>query len=212
MKGEGEIMPEDVKSTPEVVETQTPPVEEVKPEDKKDETTNFDIKDTPEEKVETPKEEEKKEPEKEPENKESENNNDDKVAGLVAEIEKLKGELEQAKTNDNSKALLDQANTLLSVQKNLVTEYEGILNGIIETKLAEVPENLKELVPANLNIQQKLDWIAKAEKSGIFKQANPDIEIGKPFNPNNVKQTVDTSKLSASSLIAMAYNNPKTKK
>lgn len=216
MKGEGEIMPEDVKSTPEVVETQTPPVEEVKPEDKKDEATNSDIKDTPEEKVEAPKEEEKKEtekePEKEPENKEPENNNDDKIAGLEAEIERLKGELEQTKTNDNSKVLLDQANTLLSVQKNLVTEYEGILNGIIETKLAEVPENLKELVPANLNIQQKLDWIAKAEKSGIFKQANPDIEIGKPFNPNNVKQTVDTSKLSASSLIAMAYNNPKTKK
>lgn len=211
----------------EMAEDITPPVdnpEDKGTEDNKD-NANSDNKDKPEDKKEEPpkeepKEEEKKEPEKEPEKKdekpedkkeEPENNNDEKVAGLEAEIERLKGELAKAQANGDSKVALDQANTLLNVQKNLVSEYEGILNGIIDTKLAEVPENLKELVPANLSITEKLEWITKAEKSGIFKAKDTDIEIGKPLNPNNVKQQTDTTKLSASALMAMAYGNSKGK-
>lgn len=202
-------MEDEVKTTSEVVEKETPPVD-VKPEDTKDETTNSDTKDSKPEDVKEPtKEEEIKEPEKEeePEKKES-----DEVTGLKAEIVKLQGELEQAKTSNDSKVALDQANTLLSVQKNLVSEYEGILNGIIDSKLQEIPENLRELVPANLSLKERMDWIAKAEKSGLFKVSNPDIEIGKPLNPNNVKQTTDTSKLSASAIMALAYGNSKGKK
>lgn len=198
-------MEDEVKVTPEVVETETPPVD-VKPEDTKDETTNSDTKDNKPEEV---KEEEVKEPEKE---EEPEKQDSDEVVGLKAEIAKLQGELEQAKTSNDSKVALDQANTLLSVQKNLVSEYEGILNGIIDSKLQEIPENLRELLPANISLKERMDWIAKAEKSGLFKVSNPDIEIGKPLNPNNVKQTTDTSKLSASAIMAMAYGNSKSKK
>lgn len=196
-------MQEDVKSTPEVVEEQTPPVNDT-PEDNK-ETTNSDLKDNNKE-LET---EPTKEPEKEPEKKEEpENKENEKVTGLEAEIERLKGELKQVKAKDDSKVALDQVNTLLNEQKNLVAEYEGILTGIIDTKLEQIPENLKELVPANLSLKEKMDWLTKAEKSGIFK-VNPDIEIGKPLNPNNIKQPTDTSKLSTSSILAMAYGNSK---
>ncbi|MCW6094555.1 hypothetical protein LAV60_15395 [Clostridium sporogenes] len=199
-------MQEDVKSTPEVVEEQTPPVNDT-PEDNK-ETTNSDLKDNNKE----PETEPIKEPEKEPEKKEEpENKENEKVTGLEAEIERLKGELKQVKAKDDSKVALDQANTLLNEQKNLVAEYEGILTGIIDTKLEQIPENLKELVPANLSLKEKMDWLTKAEKSGVFK-VNPDIEIGKPLNPNNIKQPTDTSKLSTSSILAMAYGNSKNRK
>lgn len=199
-------MQEDVKSTPEVVEEQTPPVNG-NPEDNK-ETTNSDLKNN----IKEPEIEPTKEPEKEPEKKEEpENKENEKVTGLETEIERLKNELKQAKAKDDSKVALDQANTLLNEQKNLVAEYEGILTGIIDTKLEQIPENLKELVPANLTLKEKMDWLTKAEKSGVFK-ANPDIEIGKPLNPNNVKQPTDTSKLSASSILAMAYGNSINKK
>lgn len=193
---------EDVKDeVQDKVEEPTPPVD-VTPEETKEETTESGTKDTKDEKPEEPVKEETKEEDKPEEKQESED-----VAGLKAEIAKLQGELEQAKANGDSKVELDQVNTLLKVQKDLATEYEGILNGIIEAKLQEIPENLKELVPANLNIKERLDWITKAEKTGIFKQANPDIEIGKPLNPSNKKQSTDTSKLSASSLMAMAYGS-----
>ena len=207
----------------EMAEEITPTDDTNKPEDNKIDPANSDEKkENPEDKKEEPKDdpnkdkpEDTKEPEKkderktdEPEDKkEPENKNDEKITGLEAEIERLKGELAKAQSNNADKTALDQANALLNVEKGLVSEYEGIITAIIDAKLADVPENLKELVPENLNIQQKLDWINKAEKSGIFKAKDTDIEIGKPLNPNNSKQNTDTSKLSASSLMAMAYGN-----
>lgn len=139
---------------------------------------------------------------------------EDDSSNLKVEISKLQDELVQ--TKNNSREMLDQANTRLKEQKNLVSEYEGILNEIIDTKLKDIPENLKELVPANVSLKEKINWITKAEKSGIFtkpQQANPQIEIGKPLNPSTTnKQQTDTSKMSASAIMAMAYGNSQTKK
>lgn len=210
-------MPEDIKTpTPEVVDDKTPPVDDKQPpvEDKKEDTTPDDKTDKPEEK-EPIKEEEKKEPEKEPEKKDEklddkpeDKKDSEEVAGLKEQISQLQQQVEQAKAGNDSKVALVQANALLKVQKDLASEYESILNGIIDAKLQEIPENLRELVPANLTIKERMDWLTKAEKSGVFKtNANPDVEIGKPLNPNNVKPTTDTTKLSASTLMAMAYGN-----
>lgn len=176
---------------------------EDKQEEKKEESTEEQEKQ--EDKKEEEEEEEKQEPEKDSE----------EVAGLKADLAKLQGQLEDALAQvakGDSSAELAQVNALLTVQKNLVSEYEGIITGLIEAKMAEVPENLKELVPANLSLKERMDWLTKAEKSGIFKANNPDIEIGKPMNPNTVKQQADTAKLSASAIMAMAYGNSKSKK
>lgn len=133
----------------------------------------------------------------------------DDLTGLKAEIAKLQADLATAKANGDSKAALDQVNNLLAAKDTLVSDYEGILGGIVQSKLADVPENFKDLVPVNLSLKEQLDWLTKCEKAGIFKQqGNPDIEIGKPLNPNN-KQTTDTSKLSASAIMALAYGNSK---
>lgn len=181
--------------TEEVVADIVPPVVVTPPEEKKAET-NSDNKEeivTEEKKVEEP---------------EKEKVSDD-LAGLKAEIAKLQEDLATAKANGDSKvekSTHDQVNELLKVKDGLVSDYEGILTEIIGSKMLGVPENLKELVPTNISLKEQLAWITKAEKSGIFKQGNPDIEIGKPLNPNN-KQTIDTSKLSASSIMAMAYSN-----
>ncbi|GAB6153729.1 hypothetical protein JCM17380_24790 [Desulfosporosinus burensis] len=200
-------------------ENKTPPTDNPEPE-KKEDNTDTTSEEKQEEKKEPPKEEDKKEePEKEEEKKEPEKKeeqpdkkDDEEIIGLRAELEKLQGELEQVKAKGDSSAELAQVNALLTVQKNLVNEYESIIAELIEAKMAEVPENLKELVPANLSLKERMDWLAKAEKSGIFKVSNPDIEIGKPMNPNTVKQQADTAKLSASAIMAMAYGNSKSKK
>lgn len=169
--------------------------------------------DTPEDKPkdEPTKEPEINEPEKQdkPEDKPVEPDTTDnvKIAGLEAEVQRLTDELAKLQGSDVSKVALEQANALLSVQKGLVSEYEGIINGIIETKLSNIPENLKALVPENLNTQQKLDWINKAEQTGIFKAKNTDVEIGKPMNPNKGLQNMDNANLSPSARMALAYAN-----
>ena len=169
------------------------------------------VVDTPEEKVEADTSDNKEivEPEAKKVVEPEEEKIVEDLAGLQATIAQLKADLATAKETGDSKVAKsthDQVNELLKVKDGLVADYEGVLTGIIESKLLGVPENLKELIPANVSLKDQLDWLTKAEKSGIFKQVNPDIEIGKPLNPNN-KQTIDTSKLSASSIMAMAYGN-----
>ena len=94
----------------------------------------------------------------------------------------------------------------------VVSDYEGVLQTLIDSKLDGVSDDLKALIPESLNVKEKLDWIIKAEKAGIFGQASKgSIEIGKPLNPKDTKQPVDDSKLSASAKMALAYGSSKKK-
>ncbi|MFT8313253.1 MAG: hypothetical protein ABF633_03245 [Clostridium sp.] len=200
-----ESTPEGGQETPpatdpvEKVETTPPATEEPKAEEqpKTDDVYKslLDKINSLEAKINEPKPEHKEEPKPAEEVKTDEKNEETPNADLDA----IQKELNQAKTDAETKS-------------NLVTEYEGILNSIIEAKLSEIPEDLKTLVPENLPLKEKLDWITKAEKTGIFKGKDTDIEIGKPLNPKDTKQHTDTSKMSASALMSLAYGNTKGKK
>lgn len=114
------------------------------------------------------------------------------------------------KAVDNSlEEQLEALKTESAKKATQVTEYEGILSSLIEAKLSDVPEELKGLVPENLSIKDKLDWIIKAEKTGIFGGTKGNIEIGKPLNPKDTKISADDSKLSASARMALAYESSK---
>lgn len=174
------------------------------------ETSESTMEETVETENENVEEQKQENTESEESNKtdEPETNLSEKITGLEAEIERLKEEL---KTNTNTNTELIQTKGELVTGKTLITDYEAILNGIVDSKLQNVPENIKSLMPTNGSIKDKLDWLDKAEQSGVLKQGNPDIEIGKPLSPSN-KQVTDTSKLSASSMLSMAYGNAKSKK
>lgn len=117
------------------------------------------------------------------------------------------------KAVDNSlEEQLEALKTESAKKATQVTEYEGILSSLIEAKLSDVPEELKGLVPENLSIKDKLDWIIKAEKTGIFGGTKGNIEIGKPLNPKDTKISADDSKLSASARMALAYESSKKSK
>jgi hypothetical protein len=137
------------------------------------------------------------------------------LIALKAEMAKLQADLAKALIKDDSQVALDQAKLLITAKDGLVNDYESVLTGIIASKLEGVPEAMKELIPSNATLTEQLAWLTKAEKAGIFKPSvNPDIEIGKPLNPKDSKQSLDTSKLSASAIMALAYGSskPKTKK
>ena len=92
-------------------------------------------------------------------------------------------------------------------QATLITEYETLVTKLVETKMSQVPSEYTDLIPSNLSLTQKLDWLDKAESKGLFKQDKqdkPNVEIGKPMNVE--PKQADTSKLFGGSLLRHAYN------
>lgn len=137
------------------------------------------------------------------------------IKGLETEIERLKGELGSKSTLEQQlsdlQGQLNQLKTDGDTSKNKVAEYESLLNEIVNSKLESVPEKFRELVPKNLSVKEQLAWLNKAETNGLFgtTNTNNELEIGKPFNPKNPGQHVDTAKLSPGTILSMAYGTPK---
>ena len=100
--------------------------------------------------------------------------------------------------------------TVSKENETLKKDIEELITKLVETKLGQVPEEYKELIPDNLDLTQKLNWLDKAEAKGLFNKVEkkkPNVEIGKPMNiePENV----DTTKLTGSQLLKLAYNTIK---
>lgn len=140
------------------------------------------------------------------------NDEGEKPNGVDSRIEELENKLNEAvKVNEKAIQLTKTVETLngqIEQSKNVIAEYEEMLTSIIDGKVAKVPEQFKELVPTHLSLKEKLAWLDKAEETGLFgqkeKQANPDVEIGKPMNIDAPK--VDANKLTVSQKLSMAFN------
>lgn len=189
-------MEEEKKVEGQEPETKEPEkVEEKEPEKKEDK---------PEEKVdEKEKEKEEEKPEKKPTKK--------KEKAEEVDVDKLQKELKKA--TDKIAKLEEANNTIETMKKDaekkdaVIQEYEQLLTNLVDTKIKQLPDKYKDLLPDNLDLKQKLSWLDKAEEKGLFKveeKKNPNIEIGKPMNIEPPK--VDTSKLTGSQLLKMAYN------
>lgn len=175
-------------------------VEKVKATDStvNDETTKPQNQEPKEPKVEEPKKEEKEAGAEE----------------VKVDVEQLKAELLEAQGKAKEVETLTATVETMKVEaektKAELKEYEDLVTNLIDTKLKDVPEDFKELIPDNLSLKQKLNWLEKAEAKGLFnkeEKKKPNIEIGKPMNVD--APSVDTSKLTGSQLLRMAYNSVK---
>lgn len=169
--------------------------------------------DIAEPKKEEPKQEEpKKEPKKEEPKEESKQ--EEVQDQKIAELETVKKELEEA---NRKVAEIEGLNTTIETLRNeasqkdtVIKEYEDLINKMVETKMEQVPEDYKDLIPDNLDLKGKLSWLEKAEAKGLFtkeEKKKPNVEIGKPLNVD--VPAVDTAKLSGGQLLRMAYNTIK---
>jgi hypothetical protein len=60
------------------------------------------------------------------------------------------------------------------------------------------------LIPSNLSNEEKLEWIDKAEKKGLFKKANEEVTIGESTNrKQEIKR--DIKQMSAMEKLLMGY-------
>ena len=126
------------------------------------------------------------------------------------DIERLKVELisatEKAREVETLTASVETIRTDLELKAGQIAEYEALLSTMVATKMDKVPAEYLDLIPTNMDIKQKLDWLNKAEAKGLFNKevvTNPNVEIGKPMNVE--PPAIDTSKMSTRDLLRMAY-------
>lgn len=106
----------------------------------------------------------------------------------AGELDKFKGESETAKTR--------------------IGELEAVINGLLEAKLAGIPEEFHDLIPSNLTPEAKLAWVTTAEGKGLFgsAQQKKNEPVGKVTNPNQ-QQTTDLNSLSPIELLRAGYGS-----
>ncbi|MCA1232021.1 MULTISPECIES: ribonucleoside-triphosphate reductase [Bacillus] len=59
---------------------------------------------------------------------------------------------------------------------------EGTLTKIFDSKITGIPEEFRDLIPSDGPIEQRLDWVVKAEEKGLF-ASKAKTPLGKPSNP-----------------------------
>lgn len=112
-----------------------------------------------------------------------------------------KGEFESLYTK--TKADADKLKGDARVAGERVTSLEAVINGLLETKLATIPEDFRDLVPSNLTPEAKLAWVDAAEAKGLF-GAKEQKPLGSATNPGNT-QTVDVNSLDPMQMFQAGY-------
>lgn len=126
-------------------------------------------------------------------------------------VEDLTNKLEDANKQlvdlDTVKKELADAKAEITKTNETVKGYEELLNKMIEEKMKAIPEEYADLVPSNMTIVQQLEWLAKAEAKNLFRKDKNalNVEIGKPMGAK-ADTKADTSKMSNSGILSMAYN------
>lgn len=166
------VPPETVEETaePEVTETEVAP-EQVETQ-KETETieSKTEIEETATEEIKEESTETEK-PEEKPE---------DDVVDSTKELDLIQGKYkaEQKKVED---------------LKNQVKGLEAVVSTIVDAKLKDIPKEYHALIPEG-SLSNKLEWINKAETSGLFKKAEiKDVEIGKPLNLGNKNEKANSN-------------------
>ena len=173
-------MPQDELNKPdEVEEVKTP---EAEPEEETIETST--VEETKVDKVEVPKQEEP-EPEPDPDKDTS-----------AEELEALRTKLAEAQAYKTKYEEAQGIKKQYEDAQNALKGYEDALGKIAEEKINALPEEFRGLVPEG-STQDKLDWLAKAEESGLYK-SKEEKSIGSSTKTNHVpSETVEHVELTA---------------
>ena len=119
-----------------------------------------------------------------------------------------KSKEEQDKYEELYKSTSDELTKFKDDHKNAsqrVTQLETVINAMLETRLANVPEDFRDLVPGNLNPEAKLEWLTAAESKGLFNVSQKKTEpVGENTNPAG-SQTTDLNQLSPMQMLRAAY-------
>ena len=145
------------------------------------------------------------------------NNAYKELKAKLAELEEThkKKEQEEAEKRGEFESLYNQTKAdLEKVTQNYKTTQkrvevlEGVINELLEAKLENIDEKYHDLIPENLTPEQKLAWVVKAEKKGLFGNTNAEIPLGEPTNPK-AKEEVNVDKMNPLQLLLAGYSKRK---
>ncbi|QAV89969.1 ribonucleoside-triphosphate reductase [Bacillus subtilis] len=124
----------------------------------------------------------------------------DREKKKYADYEDLKAQLAalEDKTKADSSALEKYAE--VEARKDAL---EGTLTKLFDSKITGIPEEFHDLIPSDGPIEQRLDWVVKAEEKGLF-APKAKTPLGKPSNPQP-DTSEHLSKLSPRDLIRKGY-------
>lgn len=103
---------------------------------------------------------------------------------------------------------LDKFKVESETSKTRIGELEAVINGLLEAKMAGIPEEFHDIIPSNLTPEAKLAWVTTAEGKGLFgsAQQKKNEPVGKATNPNQ-QQTTDLNSLSPIELLRAGYGS-----
>lgn len=145
------------------------------------------------------------------------NNAYKELKAKLAELEEAhkKKEQEEAEKRGEFESLYNQTKAdLEKVTQNYKTTQkrvevlEGVINELLEAKLENIDEKYHDLIPENLTPEQKLAWVVKAEKKGLFGNTNAETPLGEPTNPK-AKEEVNVDKMNPLQLLLAGYSKRK---
>jgi exonuclease VII small subunit len=116
---------------------------------------------------------------------------------------------EMVKKVEEGEASLKEAQKAIEKGKERIKTLEKVIQGIFEAELEEIDEAYHELIPEDMSIEEKLDWLVKAKKKGLFKSQSYEIEIGGMSNPAKQTSSRSFEGLNPIQLLTMGYGQRK---
>lgn len=136
-----------------------------------------------------------------------------KTAQSEAEKERQRKEQEEAEKKgeferlyNKTKTELDTYKTESKSAKERVEALEGVINGLLETKLESIDKEFHDLIPSNMTPEQKLAWVNAAEAKGLFGKKSVNEPLGSQTNPNT-NQEVDINTMNPLQMMLAGYKN-----
>ena len=85
-------------------------------------------------------------------------------------------ESEKTESVNQNKAIVDDTLDKLKIEIEKRLALEDGVSKLSEALLAQVPENLKAIIPADLSPAERAAWFMKAKETGVFdKQERPVV-------------------------------------
>lgn len=138
----------------------------------------------------------------------------DEVNNKYKELSNQMKAMEEAKNSmEKQIAEMKESNTANSTEvdettkklEGQVEQYESVMNELIDTKMQAIPEEMQDLIPDGLSVEQRLSWINKAEEKGLFRKQN-NVVVGQPLNHSSEQEKAEKlSKMNPRQLFASVY-------
>jgi hypothetical protein len=130
-----------------------------------------------------------------------------KLATLEASKLAMEKELADMKlASEGSQTSITEATDKLKAEE---LKYSTLMESTIASKMATIPEDMQDLVPDGLTVEQKIAWIGKAEEKGLFKK-QVKANIGDALNhSSNTSQSEKLQKMNPFQALVSFYSGSK---